>query len=109
MSSHPPQSDNPECHSAVDDRVHITRMLDDFFMSPVEPATNHEEWLLRLAGALLHREAAIVSMEEGLQATRRGPGRGRGRGRARGSGRGRPRDEDRGVVTEGGTSSGVTT
>ena len=36
--------------------------LSRFFLAPTAPATNHEEWLLRMCTQMMHREANMVRM-----------------------------------------------
>lgn len=36
----------------------------EFFFSGNQPASTHEEWLLRLCSQLMHREAHVISMME---------------------------------------------
>ena len=56
--------------------------LHEFFAAPHTPASNHEEWLLRLCAQMMHREAEVrvsmsnVSMQGGkggAQRRRRNP------------------------------------
>jgi hypothetical protein len=53
-------------------------MIESFFCAPHLPATNHEEWLLRLNSILMHREASVIetveaSREQGNRQRRRRP------------------------------------
>ena len=60
------------------DSEHIERIIDDFFNAPKAPVTNHEEWLLRMAAALMEREAQIsVSSERQKRVRTNGPKDGR--------------------------------
>jgi hypothetical protein len=72
----------------------IEELVSDFFTSPSEPASTHQEWLLRMCAQLMARESNVVSVLEqnarrntsesnrGRGRTDRGRGRGRGRGQA---------------------------
>ena len=51
-------SERPE-----EDRPYPEELADRFFRSTA-PATNHEEWLLRMHAQLMHREACVVSVLE---------------------------------------------
>lgn len=42
----------------------IEQMVDEFFKSPTQPVTNHQEWLLRTCAQLMEREAKAVSVVE---------------------------------------------
>lgn len=37
----------------------VETFLHEFFAAPHAPASNHEEWLLRLCAQMMHREAAV--------------------------------------------------
>ena len=65
------ESTGTEEMSLLNDADHIERLLDDFFLSPGLPVSNHEEWLLRLAATLMEREASLNAVSFS--------GRGRGR------------------------------
>ena len=57
------------------------QLVEEFFRAPMQAASTHEEWLLRMCAQLMHREAHVVSfMEQQQKAGATGKGGGRGRG-----------------------------
>jgi hypothetical protein len=50
----------------------IEELVDEFFMAPHQPATSHQEWLLRAYAQLMEREASVVSIAEAAQKKERG-------------------------------------
>ena len=63
----------------------IAALADDDILWNRAPATCHEEWLLRLCGQLMQREANVIRMlehqqREQRQQQQRSPGKGRGKG-----------------------------
>lgn len=59
--------------SLMGDDAILDQALALFFSAPTAPVDNHEEWLLRMCGQLMHREATVVSFSEHQAKSNGGP------------------------------------
>lgn len=60
------KSIQPETQSNMQDEA-LHDAVQRFFCAPTAPVNTHEEWLLRQASQLMHREATVVSLWEQSQ------------------------------------------
>ena len=65
MSSSPlsPPSPSPTSEGGAEEKV-VDALVEELFSAKELPATNHQEWLLRMFSHLMDREAHVVSVAE---------------------------------------------
>jgi len=64
----------PTLAEEAEEQTAVEIFLHEFFAAPHMPASNHEEWLLRLCAQMMHREAEIRASTAMTHVSMRGKG-----------------------------------